>query len=101
MKPPRALVWVCSIFYLLALPFLVGLAWMSPVVFLNTKNVTWGVFLVLMGWMVPVITLVSMWLVWSSYSEKKYKRVYFYSTLPIFSVVLLEFFIQISRLVLR
>ncbi len=98
---PRVLVWICSVFYILALPFLVGCAWISPVVFLNTKHTTWGMLLVFMGWMVPLTTVISIWSIWLNYSEKKYKRVYFYSALPILSVVILEIFIQISRLVLR
>jgi hypothetical protein len=101
VRSPRALVWACSVFYILALPFLVGCAWISPVVFLNTKHTMWGMFLVFVGWMVPLATLISIWSIWLNYSEKKYKRVYFYCALPILSVVILEICIQISRLVLR
>lgn len=101
MIRPKALVWCCSMFYILALPFLIGCAWLSPMVFLNTRHTNWGMFLICVAWMVPLTTLVSIWSMWLNHAEKKYKRVYFYSALPLLSVVILEIFIQISRLVLR
>lgn len=101
MRHPKALVWVCSIVYVLALPFLVGCAWLSPMVFLNTNHTSCSVFFISMAWMVPLSTIVSICSMWLNYSDKNHSKLYFYCALPILSVVILELCIQTSRLFIK
>lgn len=87
----RWLIMITLIYSLLLLP-LFGMAYFSVFVF-DSPNISAarGLTTMFLMWLIPICTLTSLFKIWSHYSRRSYRRVYFFLAFPVlvFSFVVL------------
>ena len=88
---------IFTLFYLLVLPFVFGMALASFMVFGTPKiTTTIGSLMVFSFFWIPISIPISIFLMWSNYYKKKYKKASGYILVPI--LTLLAFFVSIQTL---
>ena len=84
--PCKYLSIVSTVLYVLMLPFLFGLALCSFMVFDKPDlSVTFGSAIIFAFFCIPLSIIPAVYFIWSNYSKKRYRKVYFYCLLPLFT----------------
>ena len=80
--------WCFTALYVLLFPILFGAAWCSPLVFDSPRmTLPVGLFIIFLSWFIPLSVPVSIYLIWSRFSKGRYKNMYLFCFLPIFTFV--------------
>lgn len=78
-----------TVIYILMFPFLLGISFTSLMVFDKPNLSTlFGLIIIFVFFCIPFSILPSIVFIWSNYSKKKYKKMYFYCCLPVLTFAL-------------
>jgi hypothetical protein len=78
-----------TVIYVLMFPFLLGISFTSLMVFDKPNLSTlFGLMIIFAFFCMPFSILPSIVFIWSNYSKRKYKKMYFYCCLPVLIFVL-------------
>lgn len=78
-----------TVIYVLIFPFLLGISFISLMVFDKPNLSTlFGLMIIFVFFCIPFSILPSIIFIWSNYSKRRYKKMYFYCFLPVLTFVL-------------
>lgn len=93
--------WIATIIYLLLFPFLVMFAGASTMVFDSpSMTITYGLSIIFLSLCIPLSIPITLYFVWSRYSQDKYKISRLFCLIP-FCIAVVTFFCFILEDIIR
>jgi hypothetical protein len=88
-KRSKKYAWIATIIYLLLFPILIGLAGASFMVFdSSSMTIIGGLSLIFMYFCIPVSIPITLYLVWSRYTQGKYRQSRVFCLIPLVILIM-------------